>query len=111
MDATRRQDSVPENDMTVALIFQAAIAGVMAVLALLFHGNMARSEAAAWEQRTLERLSELTGKDSTHLPSNLYPLSTALGVTLIDPPTIANDNEEAAILLKRTRLSISDDNV
>ncbi|KAI9358163.1 major facilitator superfamily domain-containing protein [Pilaira anomala] len=111
MDATRREDSVPENDMTVALIFQAAIAGVMAVLALLFHGNMARSEAAAWEQRTLERLNELTGKDSTHLPSNLYPLSTALGVTLIDPPTIADDNEEAAILLKRTRLSISDDNV
>ncbi|KAG2192180.1 hypothetical protein INT47_001591 [Mucor saturninus] len=104
MDATRSTDtSVPANHMTNALIFQAIIAGVMAILAFLFHGKMARSEAAAWEQQTLEKLNALSDKDvkmNSHLTTSLYPLSSVLGVTLSDPPTIAGDNEHGIVLKK-----------
>lgn len=97
MDATRSTDtSTPANHMTNALIFQAIIAGVMAILAFLFHGKMARSEAAAWEQQTLEKLNALSDKNSKindHLTTSLYPLSSVLGVTLSDPPTIKEDNK------------------
>lgn len=106
MDTTRSsQSSVPANNMTNALIFQAVIAGMMAILAFLFRGKMARSEAAAWEQQTLEKLSALSDKVkvNSHLTTSLYPLSSVLGITLTDPPTIADDNEQGIIIKKERR--------
>lgn len=110
MDATRSTDTTsPANNMTNALIFQAIIAGVMAILAFMFHGKMARSEAAAWEQQTLEKINALSGNDkvNSHLTTSLYPLSSVLGVTLTDPPTIAEDNEHGIIIKKEKRRSNS----
>lgn len=87
MDSIRSgANAVPANDMTNALIFQAAIAGVVMLLSFAFNGRMLRSEAAAWEAEALQRLKGISDKDkeNAHLSTSTYPLSSVLGVTLTD---------------------------
>jgi hypothetical protein len=90
MDATRSSaDATPANNMTNALIFQAALAGIVMLLSFVYNGTMARSEANTWEQNTLKRLAEMEessskAKDNSHLSTSSYPLSTVFGVTLTD---------------------------
>lgn len=107
MDAIRSgPEANPPSNMTNALIFQAAVAGIMMVLSFIFRGRMARSEAAAWEQRTLQRLNELSDKDkeNAHLSTSTYPLSSVLGVSLVDPPNPSTNgngagNEQGGIII------------
>lgn len=87
MDSIRGgADAVPANDMTNALIFQAAMAGVVMLLSFAFNGRMLRSEAAAWEAETLQRLNGISDKEkeNSHLSTSTYPLSSVLGVALTD---------------------------
>lgn len=87
MDSIRSgANATPANDMTNALIFQAAVAGVVMLLSFAFNGRMVRSEAAAWEAETLKRLNEISenDKENAHLSTSTYPLSSVLGVTLSD---------------------------
>jgi hypothetical protein len=106
MDAIRSgPEANPPNNMSNSLIFQATVAGIMMALAFTFRGRMARSEAAAWEQRTLQRLNDISDKDkeNSHLSTSTYPLSSVLGVSLQDPPLSANssiNNEGGIIIIK-----------
>lgn len=96
MDATRSgPETSPPNNMTNALIFQAAIAGVIMFLSFAFQGRMARSEALAWEAKALERLTESSDKENTQLTSSTYPLSSVLGITLTDGAAKNNDEENS----------------
>jgi hypothetical protein len=45
MDLFRDENGTPHNNMHKALVFQAVIAGVCALFALVFNGRMLRTEA------------------------------------------------------------------
>lgn len=79
MDFTRNKQ---DNTMTNALVFQAIVAGVVMLLSFLFHGKMARSEAHAWEQKAIEKLTENKGE----MGPLSKPLSSVIGVSLNDDP-------------------------
>ncbi|KAI9278679.1 major facilitator superfamily domain-containing protein [Phascolomyces articulosus] len=59
MDLVRDPHGDPPNNLYKALIIQAAVAGVVMILAFLFHGRMARSEAIAWQKEQQNRLREV----------------------------------------------------
>ena len=97
MDVTRGGPSgSPPRNMTNALIFQAVVGGLIVLLSFCYTGTMARSEAAAFEARALERLNEISEKDKeiTRLSTSSYPLSSVLGVTLSDNTPTSNEDPE-----------------
>jgi hypothetical protein len=106
MDATRSSaDAIPPNNMTNALIFQAALTGAVMLLSFVYSGKMARSEANAWEQDALKRMAEIEdSKAKDHLS---HPLSTVFGVTLTDS-TPAQEDDRPIILIKDRHHTQSD---
>ena len=64
MDMVRDPQGSPPNNLYKALIIQAAIAGAVMILAFLFQGRMARSEAIAWKKEQQERFL-VQGDEST----------------------------------------------
>ncbi|CEP18396.1 hypothetical protein [Parasitella parasitica] len=93
MDTSRNSQ---DKTMTQALVFQAAVAGIIMLLAFVFHGKMARSEATAWEQRIIEKKDGIT-VFSKSLPS-------VIGVTLCDDHL---SNQEPVNVIIKERHSIS----
>lgn len=98
MDSTRNKQ---DNIMTNALVFQAIVAGVVMLLSFLFHGKMARSEANAWEQKVIERLTENKGEMES-LPKSL---SSVMGVNLSDNPSYQQEST-TVIIKERHSMSI-----
>lgn len=65
MDLFRDNDGVPKNNMYKALIFQAAVAGVCLLFAVVFNGPMTRSEALK-EQKEI-RKTRLLGLNNNNV--------------------------------------------
>lgn len=92
--------------MTNALVFQAIVAGIVMLLSFVFHGKMARSEASAWEQKVIERLTE-TKDDLMQQHQLPKALSSVIGVTLSDDSRSYDDSSTTAVILKERHSIIS----
>ncbi|KAL9548017.1 hypothetical protein MBANPS3_005894 [Mucor bainieri] len=101
MDSTRNK---LDNTMTNALVFQAIVAGVVMLLSFVFHGKMARSEATAWEQKVIERLTE-TKDDLMQQHQLPKALSSVMGVTLSDDNRSYDDSNTTVLLKERHSIS------
>ena len=61
MDQLRDPDGNPKNNMYKALIFQASLAGVMVLFAMVFNGPMLRMRALQ-KEKDIKKLQETTTK-------------------------------------------------
>ncbi|KAI8384285.1 uncharacterized protein BYT42DRAFT_632494 [Radiomyces spectabilis] len=88
MDAVRDPQGNPPNTMYNALIFQAAVAGLIMILSFLFRGKMARTEAIQLAQQKVNGQEKppvpplIAGINAAYMPS----AETVIGIKLSDPP-------------------------
>lgn len=73
--------AVPESNMTNALIFQAAIAGLIMILSFAFNGKMKRTEA---NKREIELAARPLLQDK-ETSTDSYPTASVIGIRLSDP--------------------------
>lgn len=78
MDLFRDENGVPKKNMYKALIFQAVIAGITFIFAMIFNGPMARSEALEIQKKSAQsQAMAYSSRTNTHYHDSAETLHIA----------------------------------